>query len=65
MALKPGSQLNIYMNNMIKFKPELSRALSTDKKGDEIGLFITLVPKVLYNVFIFVGLATVGTYIEG
>ena len=53
------------MNNMIKFKPELSRALSTDKKGDEIGLFITLVPKVLYNVFIFVGLATVGTYIEG
>ena len=34
------------------------------QEGKDIGLLITLVPKVLYNVFLFVGLTTLGTSIE-
>ena len=30
------------------------------REGGDIGLFITLVPKVLYNIFLFVGLTTLG-----
>ncbi len=31
-----------------------------DREGGDFGLFITLVPKVLQSVFLFVGLTTLG-----
>ena len=34
------------------------------REGGDSGLFITLVPKVLYSVFLFVGLTTLATFIE-
>ena len=32
------------------------------REGGDIGLFITLVPKFYNNVFLFLGLTTLGTY---
>ena len=51
------------------FKPFLSDIHSHNSycipsEGGNIGLFITLVPKVYNNVFLFVSLTTLGTFIE-
>ena len=35
-----------------------------NREGGDIGLFITLVPKTYDNVFLSVGLITLGTFIE-
>ena len=35
-----------------------------ERKGGDNGLFITLVPKFYYNVSLFVGLTTLGNFIE-
>ena len=45
-------------------KIQLSSLLLTSRKEEENDLFITLVPKVLYNVFLFVDLTALGTFIE-
>ena len=34
------------------------------REGGDIGLFITQVPKVFNNIFLFVDLTTMGTFIE-
>ena len=59
--------IHFYVFNMIQFVPReilIKKFVHFDREEGDIGLFITLIPKVLLYIFLFVSWTTLETIIE-